>query len=168
MTGRTFGNITDLNIEAIRWCDKQDNIYHQCVDCVPAKEHAEHCMQNASVFVMTSEIKRYLCPERKVTFDGFVNYEGRRFGVPYRYKSKLCRVHRHDFKLYIFSDDMKQLLATHDVTWSRKDSFCKEQYVEQPEEFPTMPVQVTMTQQEPAYNSAFDRFNFNKEVHRHG
>lgn len=167
MAGRTFGNITDLNVEAIRWCNNQDNTYHQCVDCIPAKEHAEHCMHSASVFVMTNEIRRYLCPERKVSFDGFVNYEGRRFGVPYRYTNKLCRIQRNGFKIYIFSDDMVHLLATYDVTWSKKDSFCKDQYVDQPEEFPTMPVQVTMTQKEPVYNSAFDRFNFNKEVHHH-
>ena len=39
IVGRTFGNITDLNIEAIRWCDRQDGTYHRCVDYVPASEH---------------------------------------------------------------------------------------------------------------------------------
>lgn len=39
IVGRTFGNITDLNIEAIRWCDRQDGTYHCCVDYVPAREH---------------------------------------------------------------------------------------------------------------------------------
>lgn len=167
MAGRVFGNITDLNIEAIRWCDKQDDIYHRCVDCVPAREHAERCMQTASNLVMTTEIRRYLCPERKISFDGFVNFEGRRFGVPYSYTTNICRVQRQDFYLYIYSDDLKHLLAKHNVTWSRKDSFCKDQYVNQPEEFPTMPVKVTMTQQKPAHSSEFDRFNFDKEVKRH-
>lgn len=167
MAGRTFGNITDLNIEAVRWCDKQDGIYHRCVDCVPAREHAEHCMQTASILHITDGIQRYLCPERKISFDGFVNFEGRRFGVPYSYTDSICRVQRRDFYLYIYSDDLKHLLAKHDVTWSRRDSFCRDQYVNQPEEFPTMPVQVTMTQQTPVYNSAFDRFNFDKEVKRH-
>ncbi|MGN1253812.1 MAG: IS21 family transposase [Prevotella sp.] len=167
MAGRTFSSITDLNFEAIRWCDKQDSIYHRAVDCVPAQEHAKHCMQTASILVMTDEIKRYLCPERKISFDGFVNYEGRRFGVPYRYTNGICRVQRQDFTLYIYSDDLRHLLVKHDVTWSRKDSYCKDQYVEQPEEFPSMPVRVTMTQKVPAHNSAFDRFNFDKEVKRH-
>lgn len=167
MAGRTFGNITDLNAEAIRWCNKQDNVYHRCVDCVPAKVHAEHCMQAASNLVMNDEINRYLCPERRISFDGFVNFEGRRFGVPYGYMNSVCRVQRKDFYLYIYSDDLKHLLVKHDVTWSRKDSFCKDQYVNQPEEFPTMPVQVTMIQQTPAYNGAFDRFNFDKEVKHH-
>ena len=102
MAGRTFGNITDLNAEAIRWCNKQDNVYHRCVDCVPAKVHAEHCMQAASNLVMNDEINRYLCPERRISFDGFVNFEGRRFGVPYGYTNSVCRVQRKDFYLYIY------------------------------------------------------------------
>ena len=71
------------------------------------------------------------------------------------------------YYLYIYSDDLKHLLTKHDVTWSRKDSFCADQYVDQPEEFPTTSVKVTMTQKTPAYNSAFDRFNFDKEVKHH-
>lgn len=167
MAGRMFGNITDLNIEAIRWCNRQDSVYHRSVDCVPAKEHAAHCMKAASSLVMTDKVQRYLCPERKISFDGFVTFEGRRFGVPYSYSSSVCRVQRRDYYLYIYSDDLKHLLVKHNVTWSRRDSFCKEQYVDQPEEFPTMPVKVTMAQKVPVYNSAFDRFNFDKEVKRH-
>ena len=167
MTGRTFGNITDLNIEAIRWYDRQDSVYHRYVDSIPATEHAKHCMQAASNLVMTDEIQRYLCPERKILFDGFVTFEGRRFGVPYSYSSSVCRVQRRDYYLYIYSDNLKHLLTKHNVTWSRKDSFCADQYVDQPEEFPTTPVKVTMTQKAPAYDSAFDRFNFDKEVKQH-
>lgn len=167
MTGRTFGNITDLNIEAVRWCNRQDSVYHRCVDLVPAVEHAGQCMQTASGLVLTDEIRRYLCPERKISFDGFVSFEGRRFGVPYSYSGSVCRVQRRDYYLYIFSDDLKHLLAKHNVTWSRRDSFCRDQYTDQPEEFPTMPVQATMMQKIPVYNSAFDRFNFDKEVKHH-
>lgn len=165
IVGRTFGNITDLNVEALRWCAIQNNRYHQCVDSVPAQNHAEHCMQKISKLVMTDAIMRYLCPERSISFDGFVNYEGRRFGVPHSYTSRICRVCRQDFTLYIYSDDLRHLLVKHNVTWSRKDSFCKDQYIDQPEEFPTMPVHVCMTQKSNvAHDSAFDRFNFDKEV----
>lgn len=167
MTGRTFGNITDLNIEAVRWCNRQDSVYHRCVDLVPAAEHAGQCMQTASGLILTDEIRRYLCPERKISFDGFVTFEGRRFGVPYSYSGSVCRVQRRDYYLYIYSDDLKNLLAKHNVTWSRRDSFCRDQYTDQPEEFPTMPVQAAMIQKIPVYNSAFDRFNFDKEVKHH-
>ena len=58
---------------------------------------------------------------------------------------------------------MKQKLATHLVTWSRNDSYCKDQYAnpEQPEEFPTADVktlieQITQTQED----DYFDQFDF--------
>ena len=58
---------------------------------------------------------------------------------------------------------MRQKLATHEVTWSRKDSFCRDQYAnpDQPEEFPTADVktlieQITQTQDD----NYFDQFDF--------
>ena len=72
---------------------------------------------------------------------------------------------RKDFTLYIYSDDLKELLTTQDVTWSRRDSYCKDQFLTpQPEEFPTMPVRVSMHEEAvPVHDSAFDRFNFDTE-----
>ena len=166
MTGRTFGTITDLNYEAIRWCDRQDARYHDGVCCIPQEEHQDSCMKAASSFVMTDAVKMYLWPERKISFDGFINYEGRRFGVPFWFTGKTCRVCRQDYTLYIYSPDLGKKLTEHNVTWSRKDSFCEDQYAaEQPEEFPTTPVKTVMHQESPPPRSgSFDRFNFDKEV----
>ena len=109
---------------------------------------------------------KYLCPLRKISFDGFVNFEGRRFGVPYSYTKKLCRVRRDTFTLYIYDDELTKVLVQHNVTWSRKDSFCKDQYaVNQPEEYPSEPVKTTVKQlEEPEPASAFEKFNFAKAV----
>ena len=42
--------------------------------------------------------------------------------------------------LHIYSDDLSRELAAHPVTWSRKDSFCDDQYADmQPAELPTAP-----------------------------
>ena len=165
VNSRTFGTITDLNYEALRWCDSQDDVWHDCTGCIPSREHEEHCMTVARPLRMTNEIRQYLFVERKISFDGFVSFEGRRFGVPYRYTQKVCRVARQDYTLYIYSDDMRQLLVKHDVTWRRKDSFCEDQYKPQPEEFPTAPVTVHMHQNTPVpHDSAFDRFNFDREA----
>ena len=35
LAGRVFGTITDLNYEAWKWCDNQNNRYHKAVDCIP-------------------------------------------------------------------------------------------------------------------------------------
>lgn len=163
--GRVYTELTDLNYEAFRWCQNQNSVYHRAVDCVPNDKHNALCMKTASKLEKTKELSYYLCPERKISFDGFVNYEGRRFGVPYWYTGKTCRVGRDGYILYIYATDMSKVLTTHNVTWGRRDSFCKDQYTsEQPEEQPTMPVRVHMEQhgfQE--HDSGFERFNFEKE-----
>ena len=162
LPGRVFSEITDLNYEAIRWCNTQNSIYHRAVDCIPNDKHTMFCMKNASVLEESIELSYYLCPERKISFDGFVHYEGRRFGVPYWYTEKTCRVKRDGYILYIYDSKMTKVLTSHDVTWSRRDSFCKEQYVtEQPEERPTAPVKVQIQQlNPPPYDSGFSKFNF--------
>ena len=162
LAGRIFTELTDLNYEAIRWCNTQNGVYHRAVDCVPAQKHVDLCMKRASVLEETIELSYYLCPERKISFDGFVNYDGRRFGVPYWYTQKTCRVKRDGYILYIYDVSMTKVLTTHDVTWSRRDSFCKDQYAStQPEEHPTAPVRARIQQLEPKdHDPGFSRFNF--------
>lgn len=40
LAGRVFTELTDLNYEAIRWCNSQNNVYHKAVDCVPNEKHS--------------------------------------------------------------------------------------------------------------------------------
>ena len=98
--------------------------------------------------------------------DGFVNYEGRRFGVPYSYPGATARIMRSGDTLYIYSADLSSLLTTHDVTWSRRDSFCEGQYkaLEQPEELPTAPVMTRIRQlPKPSGELSFAKFDFDGE-----
>ena len=110
----------------------------------------------------TFDVRKYLCPIRCISFDGFVTYEGRRFGIPYSYVQQTCRVQREDFTLYIYDLELRKVLITHDVTWSRKDSFCKGQFTDdQPEEKPSVPVKISITQKkEDPPKSAFAKFAF--------
>ena len=167
LPGRIFNELTDLNYEAIRWCNTQNNVYHRAVDCVPNDKHMSECMCHASVLENTHELSYYLCPERTISFDGFVSYEGRRFGVPYWYTEKNCRVMRDGYILYIYDSRASRVLVTHNVTWSRKDSFCKDQYATtQPEEYPTSPVNIRIKQiAPPEYDSGFSRFNFEEGMY---
>ena len=162
LPGRIFNDLTDLNYEAVNWCERQNRSYHRAVDCVPNDKHNAVCMKFASKLENTIELAYYLCPERKISFDGFVHYEGRRFGVPFWYEGKTCRVKRDGYTFYIYDDQMTKTLTTHNVTWSRKDSFCADQYcTEQPEEHPTSPVKIRIQQMEPRqYDDGFRRFNF--------
>ena len=162
LPGRVFTELTDLNYDALNWCNRQNSVYHRAVDCIPNDKHTSMCLKNAPLLEETMELSYYLCPERRISFDGFVSYEGRRFGVPYWHKEKTCRVKRDGYVLYIYDSKMTKTLTTHDVTWSRRDSTCRDQYVTvQPEEEPSMPVKVHIDQiSPPEYDQGFRKFNF--------
>ena len=161
---RQFWNVTDLNRAALEWCDEQNCVYHRAMDLVPQEEHRTACAELVRPMeAIDTSIMLYLCPERRISFDGFVNYEGRRFGVPYYYKQSTVRIMRLDDSIYIYSSDLQQLLTTHNVTWSKRDQLCHDQYVEQeqPEEFPTMPVKTVISQlPEPDTSLSFSKFDF--------
>ena len=162
LAGRVFSHITDLNIEAVRWCLRQNSRYHKAVDCVPEEKHGNSCRSVARVLELSRELSFYLCPLRIISFDGFVNYEGRRFGVPYWYTERVCRIQRRDYELTIYDDELSRILTKHDVTWSHRAQYCRDQYaLPQPEEYPSVPVRSKIFEigdREP--DSAFSKFNF--------
>ena len=165
LAGRVFGNITDLNRAALEWCSRQNSSYHNATAGVPQELHESWCAEHLRILEMNPSLLFYLCPERRISFDGFVNYEGRRFGVPFSYRLSTARVMRKDDMIYIYSSDLKQLLTTHDVTWSKRDRYCADQYAPQPEEFPTMPVRTEISRiPEPEPILSFEKFNFDREV----
>ena len=86
--------------------------------------------------------------------------------MPYSYPGATARVERSGDLLRIYSADLKVLLVTHTVTWSRTDSFCEGQYesLAQPEEFPTAPVQTQILQlPKSSQDLSFAKFDFDKE-----
>ena len=82
--------------------------------------------------------------------------------MPYWYGRKVCRIQRNEFTVTIYDDDLTRVLTTYDVTWSRKDRFCRDQYAtQQPEEYPTMIVKSKIYQiGETEPDSGFAKFNF--------
>ena len=167
LADRAFWNVTDLNRAALEWCNRQNTVYHRALGFVPQELHLTNCAASLSQLEDSLSLRFYLAPERKISFDGFINYEGRRFGVPYSYRGSTARIAREDDMIYIYSADARDLLATYEVTWSKRDRFCKDQYldVRQPEEFPTAPVRTTMTMlEEPKQDLTFDKFDFDKGV----
>ena len=153
--------------DALAWCARQSARYRRAVDCVPDDEHASACMARARAILDPAAAELYLCPVRKITFDGFVSFEGRRFGVPYWYEGRRCRVSREGRYLHIYSEDLSSELACHEVTWSRRDSWCEGQWSDapQPEELPSQPVTTSVAMAAPAApDPAFARFDFERMV----
>ena len=131
---------------------------------MPQQLHDAACSKVLRELPDSKEIQFFLCPERRISFDGFVDYEGRRFGVPYSYPGRTARIMRSGGTICIYSTDLNALLATHDVTWSRRDSFCEGQYEAQPEELPTVPVKTQIRQlPKPAGSLSFAKFDFDDE-----
>lgn len=164
IAGRQFVNVSDLNEQALQWSNDKNFVFRKEIEGFSVVLHQDECKKIClPLSVNNPEIMIYLFPERKISFDGFVTYEGRRFGVPYSYGLKIVRINRTERLISIYSDDMSRCLVTHDVTWSRKDSFCKDQYVStaQPEEHPTAPVKSIVQQAlEISNDDSFSKFNF--------
>lgn len=167
LAGRTFTDLTDLNEQVAAWCAEQSGRWRRALACAPSDVHAAECAAHARGIGDAVGAELYLCPKRRITFDGFVSYEGRRFGVPWWYDRRECRVSREGRVLHIYSDDLSRELVAHEVTWTRKDSWCEGQWdtAAQPEELPTQAVAVTVAQVAPAQpGPGFERFDFGRMV----
>lgn len=162
LAGREFRSITQINEEALAWCAWQGGRYHRALDLVPAEEHGARCLPACEALEVTDEVAMYLCPRRRISFDGFVSYEGRRFGVPYWYPGRDCRVSREGGHLHVYSEDLSRELCCHPVTWGRKDSPCEGQWADvEPRELPSQPVTATISVVEvPEGNPALAKFDF--------
>lgn len=168
LAGRCFWNLSDLNDQVLEWCNKHNSRYHKEIDDIPELLHSTRCSEAARPLQKSRTLLYYLCPLRRISFDGFVNYEGRRFGVPFSYSGQTARVCRKSDVLYVYTPDLKEVLVTHDVTWSRRDRYCSDQYFEpeMPEELPTMPVKtsIRMLPDQRQIDVSFEKFNFDEEV----
>jgi len=159
--GRTFLNVTELNTEALKWCIEKNKNPIAGYDFIPAEEHRS----NESFRSLPEAIKLlpYLAPMRKISFDGFVNYEGRLYGVPLSYTKKTVRVERCKSELYIYDDVTHELVQTHEVDWSGHDHCCQGQWAEpeQPEEHETQAITTTISQE--SAPKALSRYEFDME-----
>ena len=94
LASRVFYHVTDLNWQALECYNRQNGTYHQPVDRMPQQAHETMCRKQLQALPEAEQVRLYLCPERRISFDGFVNYEGRRFGVPHSYSGATARVER--------------------------------------------------------------------------
>lgn len=94
LAGRKFYNATDLNEQALIWCAEQSSRYRRALAHIPADKRAKRCMTKVTRLTRSQEVALRLCPRRRISFDGFVNYKGRRFCVPCWYSGKHARIGR--------------------------------------------------------------------------
>ena len=160
--GRTFTNLTDLNRAALDWCHEKNSQVTRTRDLVPMEEHYKH--EKLGKLPEMDAIIPYLAPLRKITYDGYVNYENHLYGVPMRFSGKNVRVQRTREVLQILSPDTFEVLYTHQVNWSKKPKNCVGQWSLEPEEQPTQKV-TSVLMFDPPKDSAkrFERFSILSE-----
>ena len=91
--GRTFFNCNELNSQALQWCQERNACLSKGVGLIPLQAHQAEGTRFFSETDMPVLIP-FPAPRRKLAFDRFVEYEGRRYGVPASYRRKVVRVMR--------------------------------------------------------------------------
>ncbi len=124
LPGRAFTDLADLNLQAMVWCRKADSRIHGTTGLIPLKELKKEPL------LPLPELRardRYRYETRRVSSDGFVSYDGVRYGVPWRYSGKELRVRLYDGSFQVF--DGPVCIAEHKALYKSKGrSFLPGQY----------------------------------------
>lgn len=155
-----FTNITELNYQAETWTGRKNKLQGSREGSTAEEVHLRECGRFTKPLDNDPELLFYLAPERAISFDGFVNYEGRRFGVPASYYERTCRVMRDGYVLHIYDVRMTQEIVRYNVTWGKWDSVCEDQFrIPHPEEEPTVPPNIQLVQKpKPPHDPWFEQF----------
>lgn len=77
--GVTFRDLDDLNEQAIRWCDHRNGKVHRTTGMRPVERVREEPL---AALPDGYAWERFRCEERKVSWDGYVSYDGVNYGLP--------------------------------------------------------------------------------------
>lgn len=132
--GTSYINLDDLNQQALVWCQRR--AARRIGNSTPASLHEQEKLNSLPNERILFDYENV---ERTVAFDGFVAFEGKRFGVPFNvnHKKKVF-VSREGSNLMI-TDASGQILSTHKLDWNKYEHYCDNQFedISQPEELPT-------------------------------
>lgn len=89
LPGRQFTDIDDLNHQALLWCRKVDNKRHGTTGEIPliALEY-----EPLAPLPSRTVLDKYKWETRKVLRDGFISFDGAKYGVPWQYSGREVRV----------------------------------------------------------------------------
>jgi len=112
--GRRFSDMADLNRQALAWCEEANQRIHGTTGERPCDGLQEEKLQPVP---SPDRLMRFLKEERKVTNDGYVSFDGVRYGVHWTHSGKTVVVRQVGMKVQIWLGD--HLLAQH-VTSARR------------------------------------------------
>ena len=108
LPGRLFEDLEDLNRQVLQWCRDVDSIPHSTTGKIPLQELANEQLRPLPE---QNIINLYRWESRKVTRDGFVSFDGIRYGVPWQYSGQEVQVRLHSGNVEIYKGE--SLLARH-------------------------------------------------------
>jgi hypothetical protein len=113
LPGRRFEDLSDLNRQAVQWCHETDRRTHGTTGKIPAEELSKEPL----LPLPPQEIMdKYRWESRSITRDGFVSFDGVRYGVPWQYSGRLVQVRLCAGHVEIYLDST--LIAKHKAMYS--------------------------------------------------
>ena len=110
MAARTFTDINDINAQAKDWCNKVNAKASATTNDTAVKGLTQEKLKP----LPTAAIRdRYRYESRSVSKDGFISYDGVRYGVPWEYSGRYVTVRVKNGRLEIFYELM--LIAKHNI-----------------------------------------------------
>ena len=89
LPGRQFVDLDDLNRQALKWCQRVDSKLHGTTGEIPLD-----ALQSEQLLALPAQEVRdkHRWETRKVTRDGFISFDGAKYGVPWQYSGREMRV----------------------------------------------------------------------------
>jgi hypothetical protein len=100
--GVHFTDIDDLNTQAVAWCDRLNQRVHRTTRQVPLDRWVD---ENLAPLPKDEVWERFGTEERRVSWDGFIAYDGVLYGLPSEppVAGALVRVRERNHHLLVFS-----------------------------------------------------------------
>ena len=107
--GVHFTDLDDLNDQARAWCDRLNQRVHRTTRCVPLERWVE---EGLSALPTDFAWERFGTEERRVSWDGFISYDGVWYGLPSEpaVAGRVVQVRERDRHLRVFAGG--QCIAT--------------------------------------------------------
>jgi transposase len=122
--GRQFVDLGDLNRQAFHWCERINHRIHGTTGERPCDRLLKESLQPIP---SPAHWERFLHESRQVSRDGFVSYDGIRYGVPWMYSGREVTVRELNGFVEIWADHKP--IVRHEKSYrSRAMIFCPDQY----------------------------------------
>lgn len=104
LPGRQFRDVDDLNRQALDWCRHVDSKIHSTTGKIPLKALNEEVLLSLPA---SNTREKYKWETRKVSREGFVSFDGAKYGVPWHYSGKEVRVRILDGNFEVYDDEIR-------------------------------------------------------------